>query len=292
MILDHRPSSLRRSPLVQVLRAGAVCGVALLLLPERVVVPDSPLSLPVLVAAVPERSFAQETARQPAPLPVIAQAVAAAVQPPIQIQSGSVSGTVVDRTGAVVPGVTITLRNTSGAIQTTVTNERGAYTFPQVNVGQYTFEAFLPGFLRHSRPMVVRAQPELHDAVLHFGFESVVDVNVDAPRTPPAPPPAPGPGPIRVGGDIAAPQLIYAPKPVYPPGAYARQVQDFVKLDCVIGKDGSVLSVVVNPTQGGSNLELIRAATDAVKQWRYKPAMLNGMPVDVPVTITVNFIMQ
>ena len=65
-----------------------------------------------------------------------------------------------------------------------------------------------------------------------------------------------------------------------------------MKLDAVISKDGTVQSVVVNPAQGGSNFELIRAAVDAVKLWRYRPAMLNGAPIEVPMTITVNFTMQ
>jgi TonB family protein len=293
MILSYRPSSLQRSRLAQALRVAALCGFALLLLPERVIVPESPLSMPVLVAAVPEISRVQATAGQAPSIPVVAQTVSpGAVPSAAQVQTGSVSGTVLDQTGALVPGVTVTLsRTTDGAIQTTVTNGRGAYAFPSVNVGQYTFEAFLPGFLRHSRAMVVRPQPELHDAVLHFGFAATVDVSVAAPRTPP-PPSAPAIGPQRIGGDIAAPNLIYGPKPVYPPGAYARQAQDSVQLDTVIGKDGTVQSVLVNPTQGGTNLELIQAAIDAVKQWRYRPALLNGVPLEVPMTVTVNFSMQ
>src|SRR4030095_7339596 len=110
-------------------------------------------------------------------------------------------------------------------------------------------------------------------------------------RTPP-PPSTPATGPERIGGDISAPTAVYMPKPVYPPGAYAKQAQTSVKLDTIIGKDGTVQSVVVNPSQGGTNLELIRAAIDAVKQWRYKPALLNGAPLDVPMTVTVNFSMQ
>jgi len=145
----------------------------------------------------------------------------------------------------------------------------------------------------HSRPIVVRAQPEVHDAVLHFGFESQLEVSVAAPRGAPAPAPAvPPQTPLRVGGDIAAPSLIYALKPVYPPGAYAKLAQDSVKLDAVLGKDGTIQSLQVNPAQGGSNLELIHAAIDAVKQWRYRPALLNEAPIEVPMTITVNFTMQ
>ena len=147
MILNHRPSSVRRSRLARALRVAAVCGVAFLLLPERVIIPESPLSLPVLVAGVPAMSFVQEVAPAAPLTPVVAQAVVpAAVQPPVQVQPGSLSGTVYDLSGAVVPGVTVQLSSpVDGSVQTAVTNVRGAYAFPRVNVGQYNFEARLPG---------------------------------------------------------------------------------------------------------------------------------------------------
>jgi TonB family protein len=295
MIRNYRWTSLRSSRLAQVLRAAFVCGVAFLLLPERITVPESPLSLPVLVAAVPEMPFAQETIPPAPSAPAVAQAVVPGTLPG-QIQTGSVSGTIYDQSGAVVPGVIVRLSSPIDAsTQTAVTNERGAYAFPRVNVGQYNFEARLPGFMNHSRAIFVQSRPVVHDAVLLFGFETVVDVSVAAPPSAPAPPAAPAAPtrtPVRVGGDLTAPNLISSLKPVYPPGAYAKMAQDFVKLNAVIGTDGTVKSLFVDPSQGGSNLELIQAAMEAVKQWRYRPAMLNGAPVDVPMTITVNFTMQ
>jgi TonB family protein len=294
MILNYRPSSLYGSRLAQVVRTAVVCGVAFLLLPERIAVPESPLSLPVLVAAVPEMSFSQETTPPAPSTAMVAQAVVPGVLPG-QVQTGSVSGTVFDRSGAVVPGVTVRLASpVDGSTQTTVTNERGAYAFPRVNVGQYNFEARLPGFVIHSRAMFVQTTPAVHDVVLYLAFATVVEVSVAAPQASPAPVAAAAPSqtPIRVGGVIAAPELINQLKPVYPPGAYAKRAQDSVQLDAVIGTDGTVKSLLMNPSQGGSNLELIQAAMDAVKQWRYRPALLNGAPIEIPITITVNFTMQ
>jgi len=294
MILNYRHPSLKRSWLVQVLRAASVCGLAFLLLPEPGITSETSLSMPVLVAAVPAMSLAQETTPQLHSPVLVAQGVApGAIQPPAQVQSGSLSGTLYDQTGAVVPGVTVRIFSRASSFgRTVVTDIRGAYAFPQVNPGEYTFEVRLPGFANHSRTILVRAQAEVQDAVLQVGrVTTFVEVSVQAPQTPAAPP-APAPSPQRVGGDIAAPNLIYQPKPAYPPGARAKLAQDVVLLDAVIATDGSVQSIQVNPSGGNSNLELIHAAIDSVKQWRYRPAFLNGVPIEFPLTIAVSFKMQ
>ena len=74
-------------------------------------------------------------------------------------------------------------------------------------------------------------------------------------------------------------------EPIYPPDARAAGIQGSVVLDAVIGKDGIIenLKVLSGPP------ELARSALDAVKQWTYKPYLLNGEPVAVDTTITVTF---
>jgi protein TonB len=74
--------------------------------------------------------------------------------------------------------------------------------------------------------------------------------------------------------------------PVYPPDARAARVQGAVVLAAIIGQDGSVQSLRV--VSSASPL-LEKAALDAVKQWRYRPYLLNGNPVEVDTQITVNF---
>lgn len=90
---------------------------------------------------------------------------------------------------------------------------------------------------------------------------------------------------IRIGGNVAVANLIHRVDPVYPPIAKKAQVAGTVVLHVIIGKDGSVQEVQV---VSGPPL-LIRAATDAVRQWRYKPTLLNGQPVEVDTTVTVIF---
>ncbi len=99
---------------------------------------------------------------------------------------------------------------------------------------------------------------------------------------PPPPPPA---APVRVGGDIKEPKKVRDAKPIYPQVAMAAKVEGIVIIEATIGKDGSVTGAKVLRSQP----LLDQAAIDAVSQWKFTPTMLNGQPVDVIMTVTVNF---
>ena len=79
--------------------------------------------------------------------------------------------------------------------------------------------------------------------------------------------------------------LISKVQPTYPPLARQARVQGTVVLQALIGKDGSVQNLTVI----SGHPMLIQAAMDAVKQWRYRPYLLNGEPVLLETTINVNF---
>lgn len=107
---------------------------------------------------------------------------------------------------------------------------------------------------------------------------------------PPPPPVKEAPKPatpqrIRVGGNVQAANLIRKIAPTYPPLAKQARVQGTVRLNAVIGKDGSIQNLNV---VSGHPL-LVNAALEAVRQWQYKPTLLNGEPVEVVTTIDVNF---
>jgi len=109
---------------------------------------------------------------------------------------------------------------------------------------------------------------------------------VTAGPPPPPPPPKPKtPKRIRVGGQVEAAKLIYKPTPQYPPLAKMARIQGTVRLEAVISKDGTIQDLKV---LSGHPL-LVKAALDAVKQWRYQPTLLNGEPVEVVTEIDVNF---
>jgi protein TonB len=109
-----------------------------------------------------------------------------------------------------------------------------------------------------------------------------------APPPPPPPPPAPAPkpaGPVRIGGNVSAPALVKRVEPIYPDMALMAKVGGMVILEAVVGADGSVESVKVLR----SVKFLDEAALEAVKQWRYSPLILNGIPTPFVLTVTLNF---
>ena len=109
---------------------------------------------------------------------------------------------------------------------------------------------------------------------------------VDAPPLPPPPPPPPAPrGPVRIGGQISAPELLLRVEPTYPDIAVMAKVTGTVILEAIVATDGSVQAVKV--LRGVKFLD--GAAIDAVKQWRYKPLVLNGVPTSFVLTVTLTF---
>ena len=92
-------------------------------------------------------------------------------------------------------------------------------------------------------------------------------------------------GPVRVSGGVMAGQAVAKVDPIYPASARAAHISGAVVLAALIGKNGTVssLSVVSGPPM------LRVAAINAVKQWTYRPFLLNGEPVEVNTTVTVNF---
>jgi protein TonB len=104
------------------------------------------------------------------------------------------------------------------------------------------------------------------------------------PQPPPRPKPQ-APKRIRVGGQVEGARLIFGPKPEYPPVARMARVQGMVRLDAVIGKDGTVQELKVI----SGHPFLAKAAMNAVKDWRYQPTLVNGESVEVATEIDVNF---
>jgi TonB family protein len=95
-------------------------------------------------------------------------------------------------------------------------------------------------------------------------------------------------GALRVGGDIHAPRKVKDVPPVYPTEALNAKVQGTVLLEATVDAIGTVSAVKVL-----RSIPLLdQAALDAVKQWEYEPTLLNGQPVPVVLTVTVNFTLR
>ncbi len=106
---------------------------------------------------------------------------------------------------------------------------------------------------------------------------------------PDGPPSSEPEGPIQVGGDVKAPEKLFAPQPVYTEIARKARVQGVVIVQAIIDKAGNVTNIKVLK---GLPMGLEEAAVEAMKQWKFKPATLNGRPVTVYYNLTVNFKLQ
>ena len=94
--------------------------------------------------------------------------------------------------------------------------------------------------------------------------------------------------PLRIGGKIQAPKKIKDVTPLYPAVAQSARVAGAVTIEATIGPDGKVMDAKVV-----HSIPLLdQAALDAVRQWEYLPTLLNGVPVPVLVTVTINFTRQ
>jgi bla regulator protein blaR1 len=233
-----------------------------------------------------------------------------------------VTGTVVDPQGGVVPGVSITIRrgdideSAGGAadVRSAVSDAAGRFAFTDLAAGPYLLTASMPAF-KTARFTVQVAPNESVNGTVRLALGSLSEqitvrgdftappaaAAADSPANPatadplrtggetgtftPSPEPSAG-GPIRVGGSIKEPKKIKDVKPDYPEIAQNAGVTGVVILDAVIDRDGYVEDVRVLR----SVALLDDAAMSAVRQWRFTPTLLNGQPVAVLMTVTVNFI--
>jgi len=95
-----------------------------------------------------------------------------------------------------------------------------------------------------------------------------------------------GGGVFRVGGGVSAPRAIFTPDPEYSEEARKAKYQGTVVLWLIVGPDGRPNQVKVARTLG---MGLDQKAIEAVRQWRFEPAKLNGNPVAVQINVEVNF---
>jgi TonB family protein len=210
--------------------------------------------------------------------------------PAQQAGSAKLFGTVSDASQARVPNATLVISAKEGGTkEITISSAAGQYEFRALPLGRYTIEVRTPGFRSFQQVFELHANETRNlDVVLEVG-EIDQTINVVA-KAPPATPPDTHSGPprrIRVGGNVQQTKLVHQVNPVYPERAQAQGVQGIVLLEAVISKEGSIRAMrVVNKL---ADPDLVTSAVEAVKNWRYEPTLLNGQPIEVVTTITVNF---
>jgi protein TonB len=108
------------------------------------------------------------------------------------------------------------------------------------------------------------------------------------PPLPVRPADKPAPEPVRLSSGIQGPTKIKDVPPTYPRVAQAARVQGVVIIEATIGPTGRVQDARIL-----RSIPLLDAAAlEAVRQWQYAPTLLNGVPVSVLMTITVNFTLR
>lgn len=233
---------------------------------------------------------------------------------------GGISGTVGDPSGARVPYAQVTLTDVAtGQRQQIGANAAGEFAFSSLIPDNYELSVQQPGFKIYKQTIQLSPSEQLKVPELLLSVGQVTQtVAVSASRSesagtqvaPPAMVPVsacpaslqtaqpvytnpaqgsqPGPIRIRVGGNVEMTRLVQQTLPIYPDSARAAGIQGTVVMNAIIGKDGTLLSTCV----ASGPASLAQSALDAVSQWRYSPALLNGQPVEVMTEIQVLFTLR
>jgi len=140
-------------------------------------------------------------------------------------------------------------------------------------------------FIKNGKPIAVSTKMPFNFAFSENIHQEKVPPDESNPRTEASSGDGTAPKRVRVGAGVTTGLLLYKVQPVYPPEARRARIQGTVVLRAVIDKDGRIsdLELVSGPK------ELAPAAMGAVQQWRYRPYLLMGNPVEVDTQIQVNF---
>lgn len=255
---------------------------------QAVTLPNSPVDVTATPVAPPTtvtNHIAPEVTAPVAPAPVR--------KTPLLAQL-SLSGRVQDQTGGVIPGATVTLTNsqTQEVPLVAITNAPGAFQFPSLPPASYVLTAELVGFKKrmvaidlssgNSSNLTVTLEVGSLTEAIHVQCQTS-SASLLQFLFPTLSAQAPPQAPIRVGGQIKPPRKTKDAKPVCPAGGMTGEVT--VILEGQIGVNGFVTGLKAVRGDGS----LLESAMTAVEQWEFTPTLLNGVPVEVTMTVTVTF---
>jgi TonB family protein len=148
--------------------------------------------------------------------------------------------------------------------------------------------AALPGFRTLRHEFELKNVRDWDRAITLQVGELTETINVSASRLETKGPSQPQPAQrIRVGGNIRVPRKLVDVRPVYPPTMREAGREGIVPIEAIIGTDGSVTYLRVLSAQVHPDFAI--AASDAVRQWRFSPTLLNGSPVEVVMRVSITF---
>lgn len=202
------------------------------------------------------------------------------------LSAATIGGVIHDVSNAPVADAKVTLLNPDTSYKAqALTDASGAFTFSGSGAGQYILRIEKAGFTSIMREFDVKADSNQEG---EFTLTPVGEQAVQEPAPTNAPVNGEAPKIVRVGGRVAQSNLIPGTKvqPVYPASAKTDRIQGTVEISATISKDGVpvTLAVVSSPSD-----DLSQSALEAVRQWRYRPVLLNGNAIIVVTEIVVNY---
>jgi TonB family protein len=217
----------------------------------------------------------------------------AALRAPARSAGGSLGGAVTDASGATVPRASVTLLQLgTDRKEFAITNDSGEFLFAPLPQGVYALQVTKPGFARLEQNgiEVSVTDPTRVAIILNVGkVQETLTISADG-RPAAVPVDAGAPKRIRVGGSVQATKVESMVQPQYPRDCKIEGVEGTVLLRGVIGRDGALINL--EPINQLVDQRLVSAAVEAVRQWRYRPTLLNGDPVEVITEIQVNFTLK
>jgi TonB family protein len=230
-----------------------------------------------------------------------AVAIAAAQTGPVRL-----SGSVIDSSGAPVPGVSIVLvNNRTQAGHQVETDQNGRYEFVPLPADTYQLQATKPAFEKHEEAVTLAGTAVRRDFSLALGtLKESISIRADKNAQTAEQPSRTVIGSAdrsafrrelaeckgsSEGGRVRPPRKIKDVRPVYPAEARAAGIAGTVLLQATITADGTVGDVLVLKSVDPA---LDAAAIEAVKQWEFDGTLLNCSPMPVKMSVTVNFAIE
>jgi periplasmic protein TonB len=161
-----------------------------------------------------------------------------------------------------------------------------------ISQGQLWQPPTIPNSIANLNEQPVASSPDIGSlgveggtGMSRHGVWGSVGPSVDVVPPPPSPP-APT-HPLKVS-HWAEGNLVHRVQPIYPPLARQARIQGTVELRAIVSKAGTI----ENLTAVSGHPMLVASAMEAVRQWRYRPYLLNGDPIEVETDVTVNFVLS
>jgi hypothetical protein len=226
--------------------------------------------------------------------------------PAAQSGPGALNGVLYDQLGGLLPGANVSLvQQPNGGRYDTTTDRNGAFRFTLLPPGDYELYTSLPGFstvtnrIRLDAGTVIERSitlpiGTLQETVSVTGPSGPAVVSSVGPRSTTHTHTRSAPEPRTfytggIGGQIRVPTKIVHMAPLYPPNL--QNASGIVLLEGRIGIDGylSDLRDVTGSRSSDVHQAFLASALDAVSQWEFRPTLLNNVPVEATITITVYY---